>query len=38
MPRGAAMRKKATRPVDRLGGAHCELTERGVAALKKIWG
>lgn len=30
--------KKAARPVDRLGGSRCELTERGVAALKKGWG
>lgn len=29
--------KKAARPVDRLGGSRCELTERGVAALKKGW-
>lgn len=30
--------KKAARPVDRLGGSRCELTERGVAALEKGWG
>lgn len=30
--------KKATRPVDRLGGARCEFTERGVAAPGKVGG